>query len=54
MSLASPALCPGAFAVARPGSTVGIVGLPHGEVPFAPTFFRNTGWRGGVRRLWQG
>jgi threonine dehydrogenase-like Zn-dependent dehydrogenase len=36
-----------AFAVARPGSTVGIVGVPHGEVPFAPTFFRNVGWRGG-------
>jgi len=36
-----------AFAVARPGSTVGIVGVPHGQVPFAATFFRNTGWRGG-------
>jgi threonine dehydrogenase-like Zn-dependent dehydrogenase len=36
-----------AFAVARPGSTVGIVGVPHGQVPFAETFFRNTGWRGG-------
>jgi hypothetical protein len=36
-----------AFAIARPGSTVGIVGVPHGEVPFAPTFFRNVGWRGG-------
>jgi threonine dehydrogenase-like Zn-dependent dehydrogenase len=36
-----------AFAVARPGSTVGIVGVPHGQVPFATTFFRNTGWRGG-------
>jgi threonine dehydrogenase-like Zn-dependent dehydrogenase len=36
-----------AFAVARPGSTVGIVGVPHGEVPFAATFFRNVGWRGG-------
>ena len=23
-----------AFAIARPGSTVGIVGVPHGEVPF--------------------
>jgi threonine dehydrogenase-like Zn-dependent dehydrogenase len=33
-----------AFAVARPGSTVGI---PHGQVPFARTFFRNVGWRGG-------
>jgi threonine dehydrogenase-like Zn-dependent dehydrogenase len=36
-----------AFAVARPGSTVGIVGVPHGEVPFAQTFFRNVGFRGG-------
>ena len=35
------------FAVARPGSTLGIVGVPHGEVPFARTFFRNVGWRGG-------
>lgn len=32
-----------AFAVARPGSTVGIVGVPHGEVPFATTFVRNVG-----------
>ncbi len=36
-----------AFAIARPGSTVGIVGVPHGEVPFATAFFRNVGWRGG-------
>jgi threonine dehydrogenase-like Zn-dependent dehydrogenase len=36
-----------AFAAARPGSTVGIVGVPHGQLPFAETFFRNTGWRGG-------
>jgi threonine dehydrogenase-like Zn-dependent dehydrogenase len=36
-----------AFAVARPGSTVGLVGVPHGQLPFAETFFRNTGWRGG-------
>ena len=36
-----------AFAAARPGSTVGIVGVPHGQVPFAQTFFRNVGWRGG-------
>ena len=35
------------FAVARPGSTVGIVGVPHGQVPFSETFFRNVGWRGG-------
>jgi threonine dehydrogenase-like Zn-dependent dehydrogenase len=36
-----------AFAIARPGSTVGIVGVPHGEVPFMSTFVRNVGWRGG-------
>jgi threonine dehydrogenase-like Zn-dependent dehydrogenase len=36
-----------AFAAARPGSTVGIVGVPHGQPPFAQTFFRNVGWRGG-------
>src|ERR1700712_2569363 len=36
-----------AFAIPRPGSTVGIVGVPHGEVQIAPTFFRNVGWRGG-------
>jgi threonine dehydrogenase-like Zn-dependent dehydrogenase len=37
-----------AFAIARPGSTVGIVGVPHGaDVPFNETFFRNVGWRGG-------
>ena len=36
-----------AFAVARPGSTVGIVGVPHAQLSFAETFFRNTGWRGG-------
>ncbi|HUN38074.1 MAG TPA: zinc-dependent alcohol dehydrogenase family protein [Trebonia sp.] len=36
-----------AFAVARPGSTVGIVGVPHGQLPFSEAFFRNTGWRGG-------
>ena len=37
-----------AFAIARPGSTVGIVGVPHDvEVPFNDTFFRNVGWRGG-------
>jgi threonine dehydrogenase-like Zn-dependent dehydrogenase len=38
-----------AFAIARPGSTVGIVGLPHHvEVPFASVFYRNIGWRGGI------
>jgi hypothetical protein len=36
-----------AAAIARPGSTIGIVGVPHGEVPFDQTFFRNIGWRGG-------
>ena len=36
-----------AAAIARPGSTIGIVGVPHGEVPFSQTFFRNIGWRGG-------
>jgi threonine dehydrogenase-like Zn-dependent dehydrogenase len=25
----------------------GIVGVPHGQPPFAGAFFRNTGWRGG-------
>ena len=36
-----------AAAIARPGSTIGIVGVPHGEVPFNQTFFRDIGWRGG-------
>jgi threonine dehydrogenase-like Zn-dependent dehydrogenase len=36
-----------AAGVARPGSTIGIVGVPHGEVPFTEAFFRNIGWRGG-------
>ncbi len=36
-----------AAAIARPGSMIGIVGVPHGVVPFVPTFFRNIGWRGG-------
>ena len=36
-----------AAAIARPGSTIGIVGVPHGVVPFNATFFRNIGWRGG-------
>src|SRR4051794_12434353 len=36
-----------AAAIARPGSTIGIVGVPHGVVPFDQTFFRNVGWRGG-------
>ena len=29
------------------GSTVGMVGVPHGDVPTVQTFFRNVGWRGG-------
>jgi len=38
-----------AFAIARPGSTVGIVGVPHDvQVPFESAFFRNIGWRGGA------
>jgi threonine dehydrogenase-like Zn-dependent dehydrogenase len=36
-----------AAAIARPGSVIGIVGVPHGEVPFTGAFFRNVGWRGG-------
>jgi len=36
-----------AGAIARPGSTVGIVGVPYGELPFTGTFFRNVGWKGG-------
>lgn len=36
-----------AAAIARPGSTIGIVGVPHGQPPFAQAFFRNVGWRGG-------
>ncbi len=43
-----------AFAVARPGSTVGFVGVPHSvEVPIDTMFGRNIGLRGGsapVRR----
>jgi len=43
-----------AFAIARPGSTVGFVGVPHGvEVPIDTMFGRNIGLRGGsapVRR----
>ncbi len=34
-------------AIARPGSTIGMVGVPHGEVPFNDTFFRNVAWAGG-------
>ena len=39
--------CQPAAAIARPGSTIGIVGVPHGTVPFNATFFRNLAWRGG-------
>ncbi|TCN37161.1 threonine dehydrogenase-like Zn-dependent dehydrogenase [Kribbella orskensis] len=38
-----------AFAVARPGATVGFVGVPHGvEVPIRRMFGRNVGLAGGV------
>jgi threonine dehydrogenase-like Zn-dependent dehydrogenase len=37
-----------ALTIARPGSTVGVVGVPHGvELPFNDMFFRNIGWHGG-------
>ena len=38
-----------ALGIARPGSTVGVVGAPHGvEVPFEAIFGRGVGWQGGV------
>jgi threonine dehydrogenase-like Zn-dependent dehydrogenase len=38
-----------AFAVARPGSTVGFVGVPHGvELPVRRMFAKNVGLRGGM------
>jgi len=38
-----------ALAIARPGSTVGVVGAPHGaDVPFEANFWRGVGWQGGV------
>lgn len=38
-----------AFTIARPGSTVGFVGVPHGvEVPIREMFSRNVGLAGGV------
>jgi threonine dehydrogenase-like Zn-dependent dehydrogenase len=38
-----------AFAVARPGSTVGFVGVPHGvELPVSRMFAKNIGLAGGV------
>jgi threonine dehydrogenase-like Zn-dependent dehydrogenase len=37
-----------AIGVARPGSTVGYVGVPHGiELPIATMFYGNIGLRGG-------
>src|SRR4029453_10582336 len=37
-----------AFSIARPGSMVGYVGVPHGvEPPVEDMFFRNKGLRGG-------
>ena len=37
-----------AFSIARPGSMVGYVGVPHGvEPPIGDMFFRNVGMRGG-------
>jgi threonine dehydrogenase-like Zn-dependent dehydrogenase len=37
-----------AIGIARPGSTVGVVGVPHAvELPFSQMFFRNVGIQGG-------
>lgn len=36
-----------AASIARPGSTIGVVGVPHGAVPFNEAFFRNVSWKGG-------
>lgn len=36
-----------AAAIARPGSVVGGVGVPHGSMPASVLFGRNVGWRGG-------
>ncbi len=36
-----------AFTIAKAGSVVGVVGVPHGGLPFGEVFFRNTGWAGG-------
>jgi threonine dehydrogenase-like Zn-dependent dehydrogenase len=37
-----------ALTIARPGSTVGVVGVPRGvDIPFPDMFFRNVGWHGG-------
>jgi threonine dehydrogenase-like Zn-dependent dehydrogenase len=38
-----------ALGIARPGSTVGVVGAPHGvDVPFEANFWRSVGWQGGI------
>ena len=38
-----------AVAIARPGSTVGIVGAPHAvDIPFEANFWRGVGWQGSV------
>jgi threonine dehydrogenase-like Zn-dependent dehydrogenase len=38
-----------AFAIARPGSVVGVVGIPHGvEVPISTVITKNIGLRGGI------
>ena len=38
-----------ALAIARAGSTGGVVGAPHGaDVPFEANFWRSVGWQGGV------
>jgi threonine dehydrogenase-like Zn-dependent dehydrogenase len=38
-----------AIGIARPGSTVGVVGAPHGvDFPFEANFWRSVGWQGGV------
>jgi threonine dehydrogenase-like Zn-dependent dehydrogenase len=38
-----------AFAIARPGSIVGAIGVPHDvDVPISTVIFRNIGLRGGV------
>lgn len=36
-----------AFGIAKAGSTVGVVGVPHGSLPFEDVFYHNIGWKGG-------
>ncbi|HXW35751.1 MAG TPA: IMP dehydrogenase, partial [Acidimicrobiales bacterium] len=36
-----------AFSIAKAGAMVGVVGVPHGDLPFGDVFFRNNGWKGG-------